>query len=352
MARLGFLLVLYVSLIFCVTVHANMVESHRRSHGSLGRLIKKRSSGGGGLGNVLADVQSTSQVASPTVAGAAQTSDSAAAAPTTSAAAAAATSASPTSASPASASSSSGGLLGSVVGGILSTTATSASSSPSSSIAITTHTTSGTPTTQAAVGSVTTSPAEQQQQQQSPSVYYVTSSSSSTPTSSSAPESASTLSHTAVTVLIVIAVSIGAAVILWTVIRKWKFRPSSNFEDRMQPIDWRPDGGEGSDIPGTRRPISNASSFQSGSHSADDHSQTHSAGHSAGVLPSIPDHDFTPGPAHFAPVGGYADLARGPTLSAEPVMQEALGRAPSINHQYQYDQYGVPLHHGYNAPSY
>ncbi|KAI6162080.1 hypothetical protein EDD17DRAFT_1819111 [Pisolithus thermaeus] len=330
MARLGFLLVLYVSLIFCVTVHANMVESHRRSHGSLGRLIKKRSSGGGGLGNVLADVQSTSQVASPTVAGAAQTSDSAAAAPTTSAAAAAATSASPTSASPASASSSSGGLLGSVVGGILSTTATSASSSPSSSIAITTHTTSGTPTTQAAVGSVTTSPAEQQQQQQSPSVYYVTSSSSSTPTSSSAPESASTLSHTAVTVLIVIAVSIGAAVILWTVIRKWKFRPSSNFEDRMQPIDWRPDGRRG----------------QRHSRHAPSHLQRR------GCSSSIPDHDFTPGPAHFAPVGGYADLARGPTLSAEPVMQEALGRAPSINHQYQYDQYGVPLHHGYNAPSY
>lgn len=120
----------------------------------------------------------------------------------------------------------------------------------------------------------------------------------------------------------------------------------------MQPIDWRPDGGEDSGIPATRRPISNASSFHSGSHSADDHSQTHSAGHSAGALPSLPDHDFTPGPAHFAPVGGYADLARGPTPGVEPVMQEALGRAPSINQHYQYDQYGVPLHHGYNAPSY
>lgn len=155
------------------------------------------------------------------------------------------------------------------------------------------------------------------------------------------------------TVLIVIAVSIGASIIVWTIIRKWKFKPSSNFEDRMQPIDWRPDCGEDSGLPGTRRPLSNASSFHSGSHqSADDHSQTHSAGHSAAALSSLPEHDFTPGPAHFAPVGGYADLARGPAPGSEPVMQEALGRAPSLNHQYQYDQYGVPLHHGYNAPSY
>jgi len=159
-----------------------------------------------------------------------------------------------------------------------------------------------------------------------------------------------------VTVLIIIAVSVGASAIVWTIIRKWKFRKSSSFEDRMQPIDWQPGAMDDGGISGSsRRPLSNASSFHSGSHGSDDlhRSQTGANGaHTTASLGPLPDHDFTPGAAHFAPVGGYADLARGSSPCPEPVMQEALAHAPSVNQHYQYDQYGVPLHHGFNAPSY
>ena len=144
------------------------------------------------------------------------------------------------------------------------------------------------------------------------------------------------------TVVIVIAASVGAAVIVWTIIRKWKFRPSSDFEGRMQPIDWQPGGAdEDSGLPG-QRSLSRASSFHSGS--ASGHVDDQMRGYAPPLNP-IPDHDFTAGPAHLAPVGGYADLARG--LSVQPMMQESFGPAPSMNRPVQYDQYGVPLHHGY-----
>lgn len=102
----------------------------------------------------------------------------------------------------------------------------------------------------------------------------------------------------------------------------------------MQPIDWQLSNNNNNDdnsgIPGLNRRNSTASSFHSGSGHA---------GIGAATLSPIPDHDFTAGPANLAPVGGYADLARGP--GPQPMMQE-LGRGPS----YQSDPYGVPLHHG------
>jgi hypothetical protein len=103
----------------------------------------------------------------------------------------------------------------------------------------------------------------------------------------------------------------------------------------MQPIDWQSSVDDGHAIPGMNRRHSNASSFHSGS--------GHGHGSGASVLSPIPDHDFTAGPANLAPVGGYADLARGP--SPQPMMQE-LARGPSFSRQYQSDQYGVLLHHG------
>jgi hypothetical protein len=145
------------------------------------------------------------------------------------------------------------------------------------------------------------------------------------------------ITHTALIVLIVIATSVGGSIIIWTIIRKWKFGKSSSFDDRMQPIDWQPsnDNDDNGGIPGLNRRNSTASSFHSGSGHA---------GIGATTLSPIPDHDFTAGPAHLAPVGGYADLARGP--SPQPMMQE-LARGPSFNaRQYESDQYGVPLHHG------
>jgi hypothetical protein len=154
------------------------------------------------------------------------------------------------------------------------------------------------------------------------------------------------------TILIVIAASVGAAIIIWTIIRKWKFRPSSDFEGRMQPIDWQPGSDEDTGFSSQRRRMSNASSFHSGSSHGhgDDQFRGQAGGHGTTALSPIPDHDFTAGATHLATIGGYADLARGP--SPQPTMQEALGRAPSINrpHQHdQYDQYGVPLHHGYSG---
>ncbi|KAG1715991.1 hypothetical protein ID866_1156 [Astraeus odoratus] len=353
MAKLSLVFILYISLIFSSTVYANanFLEPHRRSHGSLNRILKKRAPQG--LGNILADTPAgAGQTPSPTQSAVQTTggSDTAASGstPTSSAAAVVATVSSAASPSPSS------GVVGSLVSGVLQTltsgsTSTSTTSATSSS---TTHT-SSVQTTQAAAASTPTSQQQQGQQDKTTSILFVTASASSTPTETAAPESASTLSHTAVTVLIIIAVSIGAATIVWTIIRKWKFRPSSSFEDRMQPIDWQPDAMDDGGIPGSsRRPLSNASSFHSGSHASEDHNHSQNGAHSTASLGPLPDHDFTPGPAHFAPVGGYADLARGSSPAPEPVMQEALSHAPSINQHYQYDQYGVPLHHGYNAPSY
>ena len=66
-------------------------------------------------------------------------------------------------------------------------------------------------------------------------------------------------------------------------------------------------------------------------------------------LTPIPDHDFTAGPA--VPVGGYADLARGPSPQPQ-MMQEALQRGPSVNRGYENYQggNGVQEAYDYNNP--
>ena len=60
-------------------------------------------------------------------------------------------------------------------------------------------------------------------------------------------------------------------------------------------------------------------------------------GHGTTGLQPIPDHDFTAGATLGAPVGGYADLARGP--SPGPQMGQ-LNRGPSVNRGF--DGYGNP----------
>jgi hypothetical protein len=145
------------------------------------------------------------------------------------------------------------------------------------------------------------------------------------------------------TVIIVIAASVGGIFILWTVFRKWKLSSSKKFDDRLRPIDWQPTTGEDDVIP-THRRVPSGSSFHSAGHDSNNGS-TRNAG--PGFVPL--DHDFTAGPAHANNIGGYADLAR--STSPNPGMQE-LGRGPSFNRGY--DQ-GVPLHHqtGYSgAPRY
>lgn len=115
--------------------------------------------------------------------------------------------------------------------------------------------------------------------------------------------------------IIVIAASLGFIALAWTLFRKWKLRPSSNFDDRMQPIDWQPTGPEESGLPSHRRANSTAS-----------HGSFHSSGHGHAGLDALPEHDFTAGPSTLAPVGGYADLQRGP--SPQPPMAQ-LQRGPS-----------------------
>jgi hypothetical protein len=118
----------------------------------------------------------------------------------------------------------------------------------------------------------------------------------------------------------------------------------------MRPIDWQPTADD-SGVPGHNRVGSSASSFHSGSgHDGlgEGYGSTIDHGRSTSPLPPIPDHDFTAGPTNLAPVGGYADLARGPSQRLQ--MQEALTRGPSLTRP-QHDQYGVPLHHqgGYGS---
>lgn len=138
---------------------------------------------------------------------------------------------------------------------------------------------------------------------------------------------------TLITVLIVVGASVGAVAILWTVFRKWKLSSSKKFDQRLQPIDWQPTTDD--DFAPHRRPGSDSASIHSGNESR--HGPTSNL--SQGL-----DHDFTAGPSHLAPVGGYADLARGP--SPQPYMQEALSRGPSLTRP-NYDA-SVPLHHQNN----
>ena len=100
----------------------------------------------------------------------------------------------------------------------------------------------------------------------------------------------------------------------------------------MTPIDWQPAAGPNDDIPGLQRNVSTAShgSFHSAGRSDDSYGHGGNAGYGAGYgassLQPIPDHDFTAGATTLAPVGGYADLARG--TSPAPQMAE-LSRGPS-----------------------
>jgi hypothetical protein len=181
----------------------------------------------------------------------------------------------------------------------------------------------------------------------------VTSRVSATPTAAASDNSqvgGSSLSHTTLTIIIVLAASVGGCAIIWTIIRKWKFRPSAEFEDRLEPIDWQPTVHD-SGLPTHRRVPSNASSFHSAGTEhgglARSGSQNGAATYNNNVparsLTPLPEHDFTPGAATLAPVGGYADLARGP--SPQPQMQESnMQRGLSVNRGY--DPFSpVPLHH-------
>ncbi|KAF5323498.1 hypothetical protein D9611_005755 [Ephemerocybe angulata] len=105
------------------------------------------------------------------------------------------------------------------------------------------------------------------------------------------------------TILVAIAASLGGVAILWTVFRKWKLGSSKRFEERLQPIDWKsPSHDDG--LPASHPRRNSGSSFNSG----------RSRGNGLSPL----EHDFTAGPSGVSPVGGYADMSRGPS----PTMRE------------------------------
>ncbi|PIL31737.1 hypothetical protein GSI_06441 [Ganoderma sinense ZZ0214-1] len=203
-----------------------------------------------------------------------------------------------------------------------SSSASSALTSTSSSSTVSTTSTSSSSTTTEAATPTQATPTDTQPSSTHTSTVLVTASDSSQPsatagasTSSASSNNNTKITHTTLTVIIVIAASIGFLVLAWTLFRKWKLRPSSNFDDRMQPIDWQPTGPEESGLPSHRRANSAAS-----------HGSFHSSGHGHAGLDALPEHDFTAGASTLAPVGGYADLHRGP--SPQPSMAQ-LHRGPS-----------------------
>lgn len=135
-----------------------------------------------------------------------------------------------------------------------------------------------------------------------------------------------------------IAGSIGGVALIWTIIRKWKFRPSAEFEDRMQPINWQPTNPNDDGLPSHRRSV--ASSFHSSGHD-DGYGSRSGYGATSNTGHGLPEHDFTsPGPS-LAPVGGYADLARGPS----PQPYDSRGPSPPMQQVPAQYNHQMPLHY-------
>ncbi|EIW86868.1 hypothetical protein CONPUDRAFT_86804 [Coniophora puteana RWD-64-598 SS2] len=350
-------LLLYVSLILaCVAiVDANSFDTHRRDH----RLIKMRAPaefarGLLGLGDNNPTSSSSADSASASPSSSASATDSAASSSASSSVASASGSQSLTGTSSAASTTGSTGPLGSLVDGLL-PTVSSASTTASSTSASTTSTASSTPQPTSAPHTSATPV----QITSNSNGYVVTITSdpaapSPTTNNDSSQGAAATITHaTWISIGAVFGGIIGVAVI-WTIFRKWKFRKSREFDDRMAPIDWLPpddNSHRDSGLPGSSRRYSNASSFHSGNANED---SVHGHGGYASAQHPIPDHDFTAGAAHLAPIGGYADLARG--ASPQPQMHDlhrgvSMSRpmptaSPAPSYHPGYDQYGMPVHHG------
>jgi hypothetical protein len=147
-------------------------------------------------------------------------------------------------------------------------------------------------------------------------------------------ENASFLPKGVIVALIVAASCVVGATAIWTIIRKWKFGASRQFEDRLEPINWEPPATTG--LPMDERDpaavvVARGNSVTShrtrNSYGSSDGSYMGGAGagpggmtmagvgdQSVSAAPGFPpQHDFTAGPSHLAPGAGYADLQRGPS---------------------------------------
>ncbi|KAF7339783.1 Kinase-like protein [Mycena venus] len=329
-------LTLFVSVLISLAVSS--VEAHdfaqpnRRDHDNLKRLIRKRSPQLGAIINAVGDPNdpTTSASTDPNAGGAAAGANSA------SASAVVASDSASASASDSASNSASAASLSASDSASASASASASSVSPSSSAAPASKSTTDTPAAQTPAPNTPDSNANQNSATHTPTTITRTSVLAAAETNASPPPQQQSATaekkSTITTILIVVAASVGGVAILWTVFRKWKLGHSKKFDERMAPIDWQPTNDDGI-IPAHRRANSRASSFQSSAH-----------GNGAGYSDRL-EHDFSAPPTHLAPVGGYADLARGP--SPQPQMQEAYGqglaRGPSTTRP-AYDT-GVPLHH-------
>ncbi|KAG8862965.1 hypothetical protein FRB96_000385 [Tulasnella sp. 330] len=178
--------------------------------------------------------------------------------------------------------------------------------------------------------------------------------------SSSTAGSANSFGKNTIIAIAVIAGSIGGAAAIWTLIRKWKLGPSSRFEERMQPIEWSPEGDGGmADKPiggmdekaygaaaagvagiGATRLNRSGSNGSQGSRGSDGQQNlgrnvTGNANmfneQELGIgLP--PPHDFTAGAAAPGAYGAYDNYNAGPgyvDLQRNPSNGAALARQPS-----------------------
>ncbi|KAJ4002488.1 hypothetical protein F5050DRAFT_28280 [Lentinula boryana] len=354
-------LLVYLVAVFAISsfVEAKSFDTiNHRDHGNLKRLIKKRAT------TPVEGVGSEPSVTESAAAASTTSASSSSVSSTSAKSTAASTSASSTASSAASSSVSSSSVSSSASSSSSSASSSSSTSSTSSSSSSTSSSSSSTTPTSTATSTPSTSQATQTHPSADDTepitsvisgtlVTLTESVAASSTASSSASVSGATSSSVktaGITVVIVIASCVGGIAILWTIFRKWKLGRSSKFDQRLQPINWQPTT-EDSGIPTHRRRASDSSSFHSGVHggASDMGHRSSENGHStygAADLPPLPSHDFTAGPSHLTPVGGYADLARGP--SPQPQMQETLTRGPSITRNYDPN---VPLHHqtGYGA---
>jgi len=171
-----------------------------------------------------------------------------------------------------------------------------------------------------------------------------------------------TIAKRTVIALVAIAGSVGLALAIWTVIRKWKFRPSREFEDRLNGnIDWTPTGSFND--PTAEKIAAHRRNPSAGTHGSFGSSDLHDngnqpggqttlsrsgSGHSNRVENNIPDlpphdqlpaHEYVPYP-NAAPGPVYNEMSRSPpdVSQMHGVGANGLSRGATLN--YGEDPYG------------
>ncbi|KAF8323378.1 hypothetical protein DL93DRAFT_2162542 [Clavulina sp. PMI_390] len=191
-------------------------------------------------------------------------------------------------------------------------------------------TSSATPTTTSTSTTITSPPSV------GTSTAFVEASASTTTTSTPTPDANAsgaaaanlTVARKTVVILVAIGGSIGLIFLIWTGIRKWKFRPSSRFEDRIDPtLNWAPsnsgfDASDPADRLAHRRNGSNGSNGSFGSSE-----MAHNNGYNQGQ--------------GMQQQSGYGATSYGAT--AAPSVQRSLsGRTAASNPGATYDQQALP----------